>query len=362
MNGAQKDGKMICKKDKKWGKIHLALLLLFASIALASLASSAHASSGAPSFLLAAGIDLKYFALALAIPIAAVSIAYMASYAFNVPHLRAVLQDELLQIIATGAVALTIIGTQGVVDEYVVAALHGAGATGNDITSALDGASDMLSGLSDETIALQNNMLDASVWLGGQASKSIFCNFMGVGFTLPNCGQYNAYRGGLTSAMFTTTAALADTYAQQYILSLARNYAFTIIIPLGLLLRCFKMSRAAGGALIAIGFGFYTVFPVVMLATENLLHSADQLVPPPSIPFSPTCDPYETNMLSARAGFSEYGNSLLSFDLITGISYFVLVRVLFMSILNLIITLGFIRAFAHIIGSDIDVSGLARIS
>jgi len=292
-----------------------------------------------------------------------VSIAYMASYAFNVPHLRAVLQDELLQIVATGAIALTLIGTQGVVDQYVVAAVQGTGEESIiNINGALDAASSTLSDLGAKTIALQDNMLDASVWLGGQASKSIFCNFMGVGFTLPNCGQYNAYRGGLTSAMFTTTAALADTYAQQYILALARNYAFTIIIPLGLLLRCFKMSRAAGGALIAIGFGFYTVFPVVILATENLLHDPAISQDPPAIPFSPACDPYETNMLSARAGFSEYGDSLLSFDLVTGISYFVLVRVLFMSILNLIITLGFIRAFAHIIGSDIDVSGLARIS
>jgi hypothetical protein len=43
-------------------------------------------------------------------------------------------------------------------------------------------------------------------------------------------------------------------------------------------------------------------------------------------------------------------------------AYLILVRVVFLSILNFIITLGFIRELAHLLGSDIDVSSLARIT
>ena len=57
-----------------------------------------------------------------------------------------------------------------------------------------------------------------------------------------------------------------------------------------------------------------------------------------------------------------YASTLTDFSRSENLAYIVLVRIIFASILNLIITLGFIRAFAHIIGSEIDISALARIS
>jgi len=333
-------------------------LLLFAGAALLALMGMFHAATG---------INLSYFWLALAIPIFILAIAFMASYAFSIPSLRAVLQDELLQIIATGAIALTLVGTQLVVDEYAVVVLQGAGSGAANIGGALGAASSKLDLLQNETIKTLENFQNVSIILGQEASKGVFCNFMGTGFSISSCSPFNAYRGSLTAASFTTTVALSDTYAQSFILSLARAYSFTILIPLGLLLRCFKASRSAGGALIAVGFGFYTVYPVVILATDNLLHGST----PKSPPQIPTmvevdgvgaCDPLESDIFLSLTKFNAYGDKLTSYVPVKNLAYFVLVRVLFLSILNLIITLSFIRAFAHMIGSEIDVSALARIS
>ena len=342
---------MTAGKTKKTASIFR--FLLFASIALALSGGALHAATASPNY--------TYFWLALLIPTAIVAIAYMASYAFSMPQLRAILQDELLQILATGAVALTLVGTQLVVDQYVVATLQASGATGSDITGVMDAASLKINSLANNTTAVLQNMQDVSMALGKEASKGVFCNFMGVGFSLSNCSPFNAYRGSLTASAFTTTVALSDTYAQSYILSLARSYGFTLLIPLGLLLRCFRASRGAGGALIAIGFGFYTVYPAVILATDNLLHNG---TPPgaPALPLVGTCDPLETQVSTSLSEFTDYGDSLTDYAAAKALAYFVLVRVLFLSILNLIITLGFIRAFAHRIGSEIDVSALARIS
>ncbi|MFA6214352.1 MAG: hypothetical protein WC717_03675 [Candidatus Micrarchaeia archaeon] len=340
-------------KEKQGMQSKALRLVLFASIALAAYSNLLHAA--AP--------DYAYYWLALLIPVAVVAVAYMASYAFNAPSLRAILQDELLQIIATGAIALTLVGTQLAVDEYVVAVLKGAGATGETIESAMDAAQGTLASLKTGTAGALSNMQGVSIALGREASKGVFCNFLGVGFTISNCSPYNAYRGSLTAAAFTTTVALSDTYAQDYLLSLARAYGFSVLIPLGLLFRCFKASRAAGGALIAIGFGFYTVYPAVILATDNLLHGGV----PPGPPVLPSlsegaCDPMETEVSTSLNQFREYGDQLTEYMQMKDMAYFVLVRVLFLSILNLIITLSFIRAFAHMIGSEIDVSSLARIS
>jgi hypothetical protein len=327
--------------------------LLIISLALVFVSGMLHADLAATNY--------EYFWLALGIPIAIIAIAYMASYAFNTPSLRAVLQDELLQILATGAVALTLVGTQLVVDQYVVAALQGGGFTGSTTVGALDAAAGAISNLRGQTEAALADMQEVSKALGREASKGVFCNFLGVGFSISNCSPFNAYRGSLTAAAFTTTVALSDTYAQGYLLSLARTYAFTILIPMGLLLRCFKASRAAGGALIAIGFGFYTVFPVTVLATDSLLHGTTPPAPP-VLPKVGKCNVLETEITRSLSEFTEYGSQLTEFGQSEKMASFVLVRVLFMSILNLIITLAFIRAFAHMIGSDIDVSALARIS
>ena len=329
--------------------------LLFLAVALIAFAGAMHADSASAS-------AYNYFWLALLIPIAVVAIAYMASYAFNTPALRAVLQDELVQILATGAVALTLVGTQMVVDEYATAALNAGSATPSaNIEGAMGAAAEKAHVLENEASSRLTNMLDVSKTLGQEASKGVFCNFMGVGFSLNNCSPFNAYRGSLTAAAFANTVALSDSYAQGFIFSLARAYAFSIIIPLGLLFRCFKATRGAGGALIAIGFGFYTVYPVVTLATDNLLVGSS--APPSSvIPTVGSCNPKDPSVANALSEFTDYGSQLTDYNLIYGIAYQVMVRVIFLSILNLIITLTFIRTFAHMIGSEIDVSSLARVS
>ncbi|MFA5929877.1 MAG: hypothetical protein WC861_03255 [Candidatus Micrarchaeia archaeon] len=335
--------------------------LFFLALAVLSGALSSSGGTNTPP----AAANYTYFGLAVLIPILIIAIAYMASYIFNIPSLRAILQDELLQIFATGAIALTLVGTQAVVDQYVTATLQASGASGADIGSTMDAAGAKIAELEAKASGILSNMQDVSDRLGSEASRGVYCNFMGVGFSLTNCSPLNAYRGSLTAAAFTTTVALSDAYAQDFLLSLARSYAFTVLIPLGLLFRCFRVTRMAGGALIAIGFGFYTVYPVVILATDKLLHG-DQSVAPmpdsPEIPLVGKCDPQEPEVGNSRADFVSYGEQLTDYGLIYGISYQMLVRILFMSILNLIITLGFIRTFAHMIGSEIDVSSLARIS
>ena len=340
--------------NKKQGGAKAARFALFLAVALLAILPALHAATASPNY--------AYFFAALLIPLFIVAIAYMASYAFNTPSLRAILNDELVQILATGAIALTLVGTQAVVDQYVVATLNASGAASGSIDSAMGAAQAKLAELGAGTGGVLQNMQDVSVALGKEASKGVFCNFMGVGFSLSNCSPLNAYRGSLTASAFTTTVALSDTAAQSFLLSLARAFGFTVLIPLGLLLRCFKASRGAGGALISIGFGFYTVYPAVILATDNLLHGTPTPPGAPAIPTVGSCDPMETQVSKSLSQFTDYGDQLTDYASAKAIAYFVLVRVLFLSILNLIITLGFIRMLAHMIGSDIDVSALARIS
>ncbi len=329
--------------------------LLFASLALVLLSCLTNAAQAVSQ----PTADTSYFVLALGAAIAVLALAYMASYVFSLPHIRPIINSELVQVLATGLIAFALVGTQLGVDQYLTDILAATGDTSS--SSMMQVAQAQIASLAGTTEGVIRNLGDASLKIGKEASKGVFCNFLGVGFSVVNCSPFNAFRGSLTSAAFTTSVALADTYAQMFLLSLASSYAFSFLIPLGLFFRCFKISRSAGGALIAIGFGFYTAYPTVIVATNNLLHDVNAPTVQ-SIPDPPICEPKETNVAISRWRFTDYADKLRDFDLAEGLTYWVMVRVLFLSILNLIITLGFIRAFAHVIGSEIDVSTLARIS
>ena len=321
---------------------------------------------------MAGNFNLSYILYAFLLALAILILAYMASFAFQIAHIRPIIIDEVWQLIATVAVALLLVSIQLATDNYLTPILTASNVSGAITTGSqpMMATAQMELGASATSMTnLLNAFSDSSSKLGAEASRGIFCNFLGVGYTLVNCSPLNAFRGSLTLSATVISAALADVYAQQFLLSLASSYAFVFLIPLGLFLRCFKLSRGAGGALIAIGFGFYAVFPTMVVAEQKLL-------PTITIPSLPTltgatkcdssgcwqCDPSETDVNVVYTQFNTYAVSLTDFGLTQPLTYQVIVGTIFMSILNLIVTLGFIRMFAHLIGSEIDVSGLARIS
>jgi len=60
---------------------------------------------------------------------------------------------------------------------------------------------------------------------------------------------------------------------QEMALAFARDYAFTFLLPVGVALRAFALTRRAGGALISIAVGFYIVLPVTYLFQEEITAS-----------------------------------------------------------------------------------------
>ncbi|MCX6773140.1 MAG: hypothetical protein NTV88_05235 [Candidatus Micrarchaeota archaeon] len=340
---------------------------LIAALFLLSGCTAMGVGQGAPFF------DYTYLMYPLLAGILILALAFMFSKIFNLQHWTAIISDELVQVLATGLVALCLFGMQVGVDGYLVNAFTAATPTGTvpacagHIGCANDIAYAQLSTTGVET--LLNDLHDAGSLIGTEASKGIYCSMLGVGFTLTNCSQLNAFRGSLTSSSFATMAGVLDIYAQQFLLTLAKNFSFTLIIPLGLFFRCFKLSRQAGGALIAIGFGLYTAYPLAIIAGSSLLTGYATPIMTEPAPLAPNalkltdhCDPYEMHSDVSRKQFDDYASQLTDPNIALSTTYLVICKVILMSILALIITLGFIRMLAHLLGSEIDVSSLARIS
>ena len=64
-----------------------------------------------------------YFVYALLAALATLALAYMASKAFSMPQLAAIVSDELIQVLATGAIAFMLLGLQTLVDDHLAGML-----------------------------------------------------------------------------------------------------------------------------------------------------------------------------------------------------------------------------------------------
>lgn len=141
---------------------------------------------------------------------------------------------------------------------------------------------------------------------------------------------------------------------------IAKNM-FTVILPLGIILRIIPIFRGIGGLLIAIGIGFYIIYPLFFL----LLDPAT-MVAPPSAAGGPEPPPKKcyrgfSGMTSAMADVSNIrldptggsgGTTTASIDSLAGEMGKLKVETIFIPMAALVGTLTFIQAAAPFFGGD----------
>lgn len=147
------------------------------------------------------------------------------------------------------------------------------------------------------------------------------------------------------------------------------QYQLSIILPIGIALRAFPFSRAAGGALIAVFLGFYVFFPFLWVfdnyiyldvkqdmrqsSSENTLMNAQLL--------GTNCQECPMCCSTNTSGWStDIFMSIISY-LFYPIIYYIFIFVLLLPLFNLIIVLVLINELSKIFGSEIDISGLGGL-
>ena len=121
--------------------------------------------------------------------------------------------------------------------------------------------------------------------LGAASSVSGFCSLMGVGVSIAGCTSYGALRGPTGQLLTATGIGIMETKAEEILLLIADKFALTLLVPLGLILRCLHFTRKAGGTLIALGLSLYLVLPISIIMAQAL---CDQFVSDPSYVTLPT--------------------------------------------------------------------------
>ncbi|VVB58705.1 Uncharacterised protein [Candidatus Anstonella stagnisolia] len=307
--------------------------------------------------------NYAFIMAAIILAFAIIALAFMAGYAFDLPHVRASAADELVHLVATAFVLLCVMSFIVALNTVYIPKLAGS-AGGNAQVPLLDQAYGKLMDIYNSDAAIFNNMKGVNEKIGKEASKSVYCTFLGAGYTLVSCSTLNMLRGSVVQGLVVSGAAIADISAERLLLKFTQLYAFSVLLPIGLFLHAFKFTRSAGAALISIAIGFYVVYPLTILFCDNMLVGevvgAGKYFDAGSVSVSQevTCNPYEQNWDNINA----VRGNLAAPSAMEYMVFQTLVRSIFCTIVELMITLAFIRAFASLLGSEIDVSALARIS
>jgi hypothetical protein len=213
-----------------------------------------------------------------------------------------------------------------------------------------------------------------AISIGKASSVTTYCQVLGgtLGFAITSLRYVGSTQGTLGLAMTALTTAQITMYAQALMLSLAQQF-LVFLLPLGVLLRSLRPTRQAGGALIAIAVGFYFIYPLMMLvdytmvkdkafAAGNAYSGAKVL---DNIPPQITCNELgeckgDAQYLDALVGSASHANAKSQF--IEPMAFWTIIISILLPVMNLLITLTFIRWFSSAMGSEIEVSQLARVT
>lgn len=218
------------------------------------------------------------------------------------------------------------------------------------------------------TNKVMNDTMVVAHKLGREASKGASCNFLSVGFSLSVCSSLNSLQQSWGTVSSTVFIGFADLAVQEFLL---RPYPPTglipimmsFLVPLGILFRCFQITRRLGGIMIAIGIVFYIVFPLAILIgyavadTQGVPETVDvKSVLYDSSGDSIMCDPLDPE--EAKDNIHLIASNMQ--DIVDDVVRFVMFRSLLITMFALFVTLPIIQWAGNILGSYIDVSTLVR--
>ncbi|MEW6035822.1 MAG: hypothetical protein AB1529_04375 [Candidatus Micrarchaeota archaeon] len=292
--------------------------------------------------------------VAIATSLLLLGVLYMVAIAFSLNDLKFLSTEELYQLIATA---------------FMIALLFSAEAALNEMFSSI--APDMqAASLSKIDASLQthadvfNLIRGYMIELVPQSTKSMYCGISGAGFSVAPCGSFSALIPPLTLSLQALSLSIAELSSLRTLASFGDTYAFTLLLPIGILLRTFRFTRGAGALFIGLAVSLYLFLPLAVIFMDELTSTGAPSVASMSLP-EPDCDVHD---FSTEAGFS-YGNAdeaISNFDTmlgtVDGFLFIFLVRGTMQTIVSLLAFFAAFRWLSKLAGAEVDVSALMKIS
>jgi len=213
----------------------------------------------------AAGEWTGVAALAIATSVGLLVILFMVGHGFSINELEITAKEELYQVIVAGLLVIFLVASDNVLDMISNnQELTGGAATIQD--AAVQSLGNDLSSL--------NSLLSA---VGGydqstayQASRTLQCSIMSIGYSVSGCGGYSMLTTPISMAGGIIGFATAEVSTMKRLIEISQAFAMPFLLPLGILLRTFKITRGAGGLLIAVAISLHIIVPIGVIFNDML--------------------------------------------------------------------------------------------
>ncbi len=332
--------------------------------------------------------------IAIAISLTLVGLIYAIGTGFSVHELQFLAKEELFQVIAVAVMVAVLFGANGLLNALSTNVFFSQGQPTMQLAAEKVLETDL-----SNTATLLNTIGDYDSVLSFEASKSYSCSVSSLGYTVSACGGYNMLATPISMAGSISGFAVGELSAMKRLLDISQKYAILLFLPFGIILRTFKLTRGAGGLLIAVAISLHILLPIGILFNDALAtnfitaingnnpdlaqakvdYTPGNLYPAGSLP---TCDspgdttntpqptiyqdltklsPNDLNTLAkgdneerAIAAYAVLRNTIRS-EL-----FVILINATFGPVIALLLVAAGIRAISALAGADVDVSAISR--
>ena len=313
--------------------------------------------------LVGIGIMMSFFVVAL---------TFMVGKMLGVSGLIARSKHDVYQVIATMAIAAALVGMSEAACAVNFTDL-GLSSSGNMFEIAGDyqmwvvtkSASSLSEVIGWNSFAAIVSSLSGGLPIMGFAMWSSFCSGFGV--------LSNTMNLLMSSLLIATIIAVAQYALLQYI------YAsmFKILLPVGIVLRSFPITRELGGALMAIAIGFYLFYPFMLVVDFALMGQPTGTAEPADI-FEVLKEQIDWGQMGLDlikgfvggnfiAGLIEMVMAIVEImagiflDKVIDSVAQVMLAVFFLPAVNGIVVVAVVRDLSRTLGTEVDVSTLTRM-
>ena len=300
-----------------------------------------------------------------------VTLIYMLGVAFQLPHLKSWAKSEYMQVIITFLLTAALIAASAQVWSLMVDSVssfykvsHPEMANPNLYYEPFSFAQSFIN---TTLISCEKNVYTTIYPINYYYRVASRLTAEGIGND-PAGGWYtSAYTGFFEYITGHVQYLLLLHYVQIRFLSLIK-YVMPLLIEIGLVLRVFPYSRGAGGLLMAIGFGFFIIYPISIAMLMTLLPSPTYSFctgfhPPPLLDMSDVnCVQTPGDMMQVKmdiqASQGEVGSLMSQLETFLPVFY---LQGMFLPLVALTITFTFIRQTGAIFGADLAEIGRGLI-
>lgn len=297
-------------------------------------------------------------ALALVTSAALLAVLYMIGTGFDINELKIMVKEEFFQLIAAGLLVVVLLGTDGILNAISTNPAFMVG----DAVSLQESASNSIDNALTNVTTLLNAISASDKSISIQGSKTAQCSTFGMGYSVSGCGGFSMLSTPLSMAGGITGFAIGELSAMKRLLAISETFALPFLLPLGIILRTFRLTRGAGGLLIALAISLHILLPMgfvfnEMLGTTFLADASSADYHPGPAASIGECTAGDTGEDNENAAVDAYRT--LRTDIRRQL-YTMLAIATLGPVLSLLLVAAGVRGLTAIAGAEIDVSAISR--